>query len=35
MRKLFIPLTILTTLMFAYAPVMIAQAPYEASMGLV
>ena len=35
MRKLFMPLTVLTALMFAYAPVMIAQAPYEATMGLV
>ena len=35
MKKLFIPLFILTTLMFAYAPVMIAGAPYEPTMMLV
>jgi heme exporter protein C len=35
MRKLFTPLTVLVTLMFVYAPVMIANAPYESTMGLV
>jgi len=35
MRKIFLPLTIVTALMFAYAPIMIANAPYEATMGLV
>jgi heme exporter protein C len=35
MRKLFTPLTILAAAMFAYAPLMIANASYEASMGLV
>ena len=35
MRKLFAPLTILTALMFMYAPVMIAGALYESTMGLV
>jgi heme exporter protein C len=35
MKKLFAPLLILTTAMFAYAPVMIANAPYESTMGLV
>ncbi len=35
MKRLFAPLAIVTALMFAYAPVMIANAPYEASMGLV
>jgi heme exporter protein C len=35
MRKLFAPLAIITTLMLAYAPVMIAQAPYESTMGLI
>ena len=35
MRKLFAPLTVVVALMFAYAPVMIADAPYEATMGLV
>ena len=35
MRKLFGPLAIVVALMFAYAPVLIAGAPYEATMGLV
>lgn len=35
MRKLFVPLLILTALMFAYAPVAIQNAPYESTMGLV
>src|SRR5258707_13622604 len=35
MRKLFIPLAAVATAMFLYAPIMIAQAPYESTMGLV
>lgn len=35
MKKLFTPLTIVTALMFAYAPVAIAHAPYESTMKLV
>jgi heme exporter protein C len=35
MRKLFVPLLILSMLMFAAAPVLIAQAPYEQTMGLI
>src|SRR5713101_7711955 len=35
MRKLFTPLAVVVALMFMYAPVMIANAPYEATMGLV
>lgn len=35
MRKLFVPFTILTALMLAYAPVAIAGALYESTMGLV
>jgi heme exporter protein C len=35
MKKFFPPLLILTTAMFAYAPVMIANAPYESTMLLV
>jgi heme exporter protein C len=35
MRKLFMPLLILAAAMFAYAPVMIANAPYESTMLLV
>ena len=35
MKKYFIPLLAVTTAMFAYAPIMIANAPFEASMGLV
>ena len=35
MKKLFTPLLLIVAAMFAYAPVMIANAPYESSMGLV
>src|SRR5690349_17090359 len=35
MPRLFRPLTILAIAMFAYAPVLIVQAPYESTMGLV
>lgn len=35
MKKLFLPLVVLAAAMFAYAPVMIAHAPYESTMGLV
>jgi heme exporter protein C len=35
MHKLFLPLTILTAAMFAYAPVAIAGAPYESTMLLI
>ncbi|MES1256026.1 MAG: cytochrome c biogenesis protein CcsA [Acidobacteriota bacterium] len=35
MRKLFVPLTVVTAAMFAYAPVLIAHAAYESTMGLV
>jgi heme exporter protein C len=35
MRKFFTPLLILTTLMFAFAPVVIANALFESTMGLV
>jgi heme exporter protein C len=35
MRKLFAPLVIVVAAMFAYAPLMIANAPYESTMGLV
>jgi len=35
MRKIFVPLTIIVAAMFAYAPVMIANADYESTMGLV
>jgi heme exporter protein C len=35
MRKFFIPLTILTAGMFAYAPIAIANAPYEPTMLLI
>jgi heme exporter protein C len=35
MKKLFTPLLIVVIAMFAYAPVMIANAPYESTMGLV
>jgi heme exporter protein C len=35
MNKLFLPLTILTAAMFAYAPVAIANAPYESTMLLI
>lgn len=34
-KTLFAPLVIVTAAMFAYAPVMIAHAPYESTMGLV
>jgi heme exporter protein C len=34
-NKLFVPLTVIAAAMFAYAPVMILNAPYEATMGLV
>ena len=35
MRRAFLPLTIIAAAMFAYAPVMIARAPFESTMGLV
>lgn len=35
MKKFFLPLVLVTAAMFAYAPVMIADAPYESTMGLV
>jgi heme exporter protein C len=35
MRTLFVPLAAVATAMFVYAPIMIAQAPYESTMGLV
>ena len=35
MRKIFTPLAVVTGVMFAYSPVMIARAPYESTMGLV
>src|SRR3989442_15737630 len=35
MKRLFTPLAIVAAFMFAYAPVMIANAPYESTMGLV
>src|SRR5713226_6626726 len=35
MKKLFVPLTVLTAVLFAYAPLMIAGADYESTMGLV
>jgi heme exporter protein C len=35
MRRLFTPLAVIVALMFMYAPVMIANAPYESTMGLV
>lgn len=35
MRKLFVPLVVVTAAMFAYAPVLIAQAPYESTMLLI
>src|ERR1700730_5734672 len=35
MKKAFIPLLMVTAAMFAYAPVMIAHADYESTMGLV
>jgi len=35
MTKLFTPLAVLVAAMFAYAPVLILNAPYESTMGLV
>jgi heme exporter protein C len=35
MRKLFVPVAIVTAAMFMYAPFMIIDAPYESTMGLV
>ena len=35
MRKFFVPLTLLTAAMFAYAPIAIANAPYESTMLLI
>ena len=35
MRRAFVPLTILTAAMFAYAPIAIANAPYESTMLLI
>ena len=35
MKKLFVPLTVLAALMFAVAPLLIARADYESTMGLV
>src|SRR5881296_29182 len=35
MRRMFAPLTLVAAAMFAYAPIMIAEAPYESTMGLV
>ena len=35
MKKLFVPLAILTAAMFAYAPIAIANAPYESTMLLI
>ena len=35
MRKVFVPLAVLTAAMFAYAPIAIARAPYESTMLLV
>ncbi|HEX7138538.1 MAG TPA: cytochrome c biogenesis protein CcsA [Vicinamibacterales bacterium] len=35
MKKLFVPLLVVTTAMFAIAPILIANAPYESTMGLV
>jgi heme exporter protein C len=35
MKKLFLPLVVIAGAMFAYAPIMIAAAPYESTMGLV
>src|SRR3954454_9519272 len=34
-KKLFVPLTVVAAVMFAYAPFMILNAPYESTMGLV
>src|SRR3989442_291990 len=35
MRRIFTPLAVVTALLFAYSPVMIAKAPYESTMGLI
>jgi len=35
MNKFFVPITVIAAAMFAYAPFMILNAPYEATMGLV
>src|SRR5213078_2539671 len=35
MKKLFLPMTIVAAAMFAYAPFLILNAPYESTMGLV
>ena len=35
MRKLFVPVAIVAAAMFAYAPFLILDAPYESTMGLV
>ena len=35
MKKLIVPMTVLASAMFAYAPFMILNAPYESTMGLV
>jgi heme exporter protein C len=35
MRRFFTPLAVLTALMLAYAPVLIANAPFESTMGLI
>jgi heme exporter protein C len=35
MRKLFVPLLVVTAVMFAYSPIAIANAPYESTMRLV
>jgi heme exporter protein C len=35
MRKAFTPLVVVTAAMFAYAPIAIANAPYESTMGLI
>jgi heme exporter protein C len=35
MKKAFVPLLVIAAAMFAYAPIMIAQAPFESTMGLV
>jgi heme exporter protein C len=35
MKKLFAPLAVVVAAMFAYAPIMIANAPYESTMGLI
>src|SRR5450830_1421230 len=34
-KKLFVPLTIIAAVMFAYVPFMILDAPYESTMGLI